>query len=108
MFIVASDLQGMNVTAYTFDAVQTIFVDLLCTPKSSMENHALRVSGHGGGTKRTFIVENYAEDEYGQRATDEATGKHGYTEKERSYFSTGDDNKYVWQSRKFQDRYVKR
>ena len=98
MFIVASDLQGMNVTAYTFDAVQTIFVDLLCTPKSSMENHA----------NRTFIIENYAEDEYGQRATDEATGAHGYTEEERSYFSTGDDNKYVWQSRKFQDRHVKR
>ena len=79
MFIVASDLneaqrerltsslslQGMNVTANTLDAVQTVFVDFFCSPKSSMENPSLRVNGHGGSTNRTFIVEGYA-DEYGQ------------------------------------------
>ena len=45
MFVVASDLseaqrerllQGMDVTAYTFDAVRKVFVKLFCTPKSSM------------------------------------------------------------------------
>ena len=82
MFIVASDLseaqrerltsslslQGVNVTAYTFEAVRTVFVELFCTPKSSMENPSLRVNGHGGSTNRTFIVEDCIEDEFGQWA----------------------------------------
>ena len=28
-------LQGMNVTAYTFESVRIVFVELFCTPKSS-------------------------------------------------------------------------
>ena len=58
MFIVASDLseaqrerlmsalslQGMDVTAYTFEAVRKVFVKLFCTPKSSMENSSRRVN----------------------------------------------------------------
>ena len=41
-------LSGMNVTAYTFDAVKTVFVKLFCTPKTSTENPSLRVNRHGG------------------------------------------------------------
>ena len=66
MLIVASDLNevqrethtrplslwNMKITAYILDAEQTVFVELFCTPKSSMENPALRVSGHGGSTNR--------------------------------------------------------
>ena len=44
-----------------------------------MENPSLFMSGHGGSTNRTFIVEDYPEDEYGQWATDEVTGEQGYT-----------------------------
>ena len=87
MFTVASDLseaqrerltsslsfQGVNVTAYTFEAVRKVFVELFCTPKSSMENPSLRVNGHSGSTSRTFIVEDFFEDEFGQWATDEVT-----------------------------------
>ena len=47
---------------------------------------SLRVRGHGGSTNRTFIVENYAEDEYGQWATDEVFGEQGYIDDERSCF----------------------
>ena len=50
-----------------------------------MENPSLRVSGHGG-TNRTFIVENCAEDEYGQWATDEATGEQGHIDDETQCF----------------------
>ena len=56
----------MNVTVYIFEAVKTVFVELFCTPKSSMENPSLRVSGHGGSTNRTLIVEDYAADEFGK------------------------------------------
>ena len=94
----------MNVTVYTLEAVKTVFVELFCT----MENPSLRVNGQGGSTSRTFIVENYAEDEYGQWAIDEVTGEQGYIEGERSCFWTWDDNEYTWQSRWFKGRQVKR
>ena len=70
MFIVASDLseaererlissvslEGVNVTVYTSEAVNTVFVELFGTPKSSIKNLSLRVNGHGGSTSRTFMV----------------------------------------------------
>ena len=96
MFIVASDLseiqrerltstlslRGMNVPACALEAVPTVFVELFCTPKSSMENPSLRASGHGASMSRTFIIEDYSEDEYGQWATDEVTGEQGYIDDE--------------------------
>ena len=60
----------MNITAYTFEAVKTTFLEWFCTPKSMMENPSLHVSGHVNGMNRTFIVEDYAEDDFGQRAKD--------------------------------------
>ena len=63
----------MTNTAGTRDAVQTVFVDLFCSLKSSMENPSLRVSGHDGSTSTIFIVEDDPEHENGQWATDEAT-----------------------------------
>ena len=79
MFIVVSDVSeaqkrdsqvpfspGTNVPAYTFEAVRTVFLELFCTPKSSIENPSLRVSRHVSSMNRTFIVEDYAEDDFGQ------------------------------------------
>ena len=59
-------LQGVNVTAYTFEALRTVFVELFCSPESWIENPSLRVYRHGGSTSRTFIVEDFVEDEFGQ------------------------------------------
>ena len=115
MFTVASDLseaqrerltssfslQGVDVTAYTFEKVRAVFVDLFCTPRSSMENPLLRVNKHGGSTSRTFIVKDFIEDEFGQWATDEVTGEKGYVDDEGSCFWTWDNKMYAWQSRPF-------
>ena len=68
-------LPGMNVSAYTFEAVRRMFVQLFCTQKSSMENPSLRLSGHGSSMNRTFIVEDHAEDDFGQWAKDGVTGE---------------------------------
>ena len=122
MFIVASDLgeaqkerltsalslKGLNVTVYTLEAVKTVFVELFCSPKSSMDNPSLRVSGHGGSTNRTFIAENFAEDEFGRWATDEVTGEQGYIDDGKSCFWTWDDNEYTLQSRPSKGRQVRR
>ena len=78
----------MNVPAYTFEAVRTVFVELFCTPKSSMENASLRLSGHVSSMNRTWTVEDCAEDDFGQWATDEVTGEQGYIDDERSCFWT--------------------
>ena len=91
----------MNVTENTLVSVKTVFVELFRTPKSSIENPSLRVKGHGGSMNRSFIVEIYAEDEFGQWATDEATGEQGDIDDARQCFWTCDDNECIWQSRPF-------
>ena len=98
----------MNVTAHTLEPVKTVFVELFCSPTSSKENPSLRVSGHGGSRNRTFVVENYPEDVYGQWTTDEVTGEQGCIDDERSCFWTWDDNEHAWQSRQFKGRQVNR
>ena len=67
-------LQGMNVTAYTFETVRTVFVEVFCT---------LHGSGHGSSVNRTFIVEDYAVDQFGQWAKGGVTGEQGYIDDER-------------------------
>ena len=70
-------------------------------------NPSLRVSGHVSSMNRTFIVEGYAEDDFGQWAKDEVTGEQGYVD-ERSFFWTWDDTEGVWQSRPYKGRQLKR
>ena len=68
------------------ESVRTVFVELFCTPKGLMEHPSLRVSGHVSSMNRTFIVEDYAEDDFGQWDTDEVTCEQGYIDDERSCF----------------------
>ena len=119
MFIVASNLseaqrerltsslffQGVNVTAYTFEGVKTVFVELFYTPKSSLENPSLRVNRYGGHTGRTFIVESFIGDEFGQWATYKVTGQQVYVDDDEGLcFWTWDNNEYAWKSRTFWSR----
>ena len=57
---------------------------------------------------RTFIVEDYAEDDFGQWAKDEVTGEQGHIDDERSCFWTWDDTESAWQARPFKGCQVKR
>ena len=101
-------LQGVNVTAFTFVAVRTVFVELFCTPKSSMDNPSLRVNRSGGNIDRTFIVVDCIEDEFGQWATDEVNGEQGYVDDERSCFWTWGNNESAWKPRPFWSRKLKK
>ena len=98
----------MNITAETFEAVRTTFLELFCTPKSSIENPSLRVSGHVSSMNRTFILEDYAEDDFGQFAKKDETGEQGYVDDERSCFWTWDDTGCAWQSRPFMGQVKRR
>ena len=86
------------------EAVRTVFVELFCTPKSSMENHSLRVNKYGSHTSRNFIVKDFIEDEFGQWATDEVTGEQGYVVDDGSCFWTWDNDVYAWRSRSLRTR----
>ena len=91
MLIVASDLSEVqretsrlsvlkvNNTAYTLDAEQTVFVELFCRPKSSMENPSLSCER----TRRQYTQSDQ-----------------GFFDNEKSCFWTWDDNVYAWQSTK--------
>ena len=98
----------MDIPACTFGTARTVFVELFCKPKSLMENPSLRVSGHVSSMNRTFFVEDFTEDEFGQRDKDEVPGEQGYVDDERSCFWTWDDTECAWQSRQFKGRQVKR
>ena len=73
-----------------------------------MENPSLRVSRHVSSMNRTFIVEEYAENDFGQWAKDEVTGEQGIVDDERSCFWTWDDTEGVWQYRPYKGRQLKR
>ena len=103
-----SSLRRMDIPSCTFEAVRELFVELFCTPKNSMENPSLRVSGHVSNMNRTFIVEDNAEDELGQWAKDEVTGEQGNVDDERSCFWAWDDTDCAWQPRPFKGRQVRR
>ena len=66
-----------------------------------MESPSLRVSGHVSSMNRTFIVEDYADDDFGQRVKDEVTDEQDYIDDNRSCFWTWDDTECAWHSRPF-------
>ena len=101
-------LRGNRYPRYTCECARTVFVELFCTPKSSMENPSLRLSGHVSSMNRTFIVEDYVADDFGQLAKGEVTGEQGYIDDERSCFWTWDDTECAWQSRPLKGRQVKK
>ena len=102
-------LVAVNVTSYTFwSSEENISGIFEIRRKSSMENPSLLVSGHVSSLNRTFIVEDYAEDEFGQWAKDEVIGEQGYVDEERSCFWTWDDTECVLQSRPFKGRQMKK
>ena len=64
-------------------------MELFCTQKCSMGNPSLGVNTYAGNTSRTFIVEDFIEDEFGHWATDEVTGEQGYVDDEGSCLDMG-------------------
>ena len=103
-------LQGVDVTAYTFEKVRVALGEMFCTPKSSMKNPSLRTRRFNDPVSRycsfyrTFIVEDGSEEEFGQCATDELTGEEAaLTIKTNVYWSL-DDNHSRLKARPFKSR----
>ena len=60
-----------------------------------MDNPSFRVFVHSGSTSRTFLVEDFVEDEFGQWAMDEVTGQQGSVGDEGSCFWTWNKQQQV-------------
>ena len=54
-----------------------------------MENPSLRMNRYGGSIDRTFIVEDFIEDEFGHSAIDEVTAEQGYVVMKDHVFGHG-------------------
>ena len=68
--------KGIGLQQYTFEHIRECMIELLCVPRSSLENPSYRVSGQG----RTFAVMDYGEidGENGYWAECEETGDEGF------------------------------
>ena len=103
MFTVASNLteaqrdsslsrKGMVITTYTFEAVNTTFLELNLHADKPDAKKSFTPCEWTRQQHAQNLVEEYAEDDCGQLAKDDVTGEQGYIDDERSCF---------WQSRLF-------
>ena len=75
----------MNVTAKTFEALKTVFVELLYTEKLHGESFTPSERTQRQH-QQNLHRKNYAENEFGEWTIDEETGEQGYIGDERSCF----------------------
>ena len=64
----------MNVTVYTLEAVKTVFVELFSTPKK-FNRKPVTLSKRTRRQYEQNLLENFAEDDFGQWTIDEVTGE---------------------------------
>ena len=76
--------------------------------KVRWKNPSLRPSEHGGSTGRTFIVEDYSEDEYRQWAHRWSNWARLRWWRKTVFFGHETAPEYVWQCRPFKGRQLKR
>jgi hypothetical protein len=78
-------LRGIDVPQYTFDNLRTVFIELFCAPRSSLENPMYRPSR----SQRTFCVmeQGELEGDSGYWAEDEESGEVGFVPEYDEIFS---------------------
>ena len=99
-------LRGVTLQQYNFEGVREAMIELLCAPRSSIENPTYRVSGQG----RTFLVQDYGdcEGDKGYWVECEETGENGFLPEFEDVFWTFDEQSCFWQSRPFKGRSLKK
>ena len=95
-----------NVTAKTFEALKTVFVELLYTEKLHGESFTPSERTQRQH-EQNLHRKNDAENEFGEWTIDEENGEQGYIGDERSCFWTWDDKEKTLQSRLSKGRQVR-
>ena len=100
-------LRGVEVQQYTFEGVRTVFIELFCAPRSSLDNPSLRA---GGAANRVFcIMESGEMDQvYGYWCEDDSTGEVGFLPEIEDVFWVFDDMNECWLARRFTGRSLRR
>jgi hypothetical protein len=92
-------IRGIPLQNYTFDLIRTAFLELVCAPRSSLDNPSFRPSSQ----QKTFLVQEYGELEgsTGYWAVEEDTGQEGFVQEFEDIFWTHDEVADAWVARRF-------
>ena len=102
-------MRGTGVHNYTFEGVRTVFIELFCAPRSSLDNPSLRVGGAANNSKAFCIIEDGEMDQvFGYWAEDDQTGETGFLPETEDVFWVYDDTNEVWLARRFIGRSLRR
>jgi len=107
-FSSAMHLQGYRVQDYTYEAVRSMFMELFCAPRSSLENPLLRSTQ--AAHARAFCTFDYGTlyGSTGYWVQDESTNEEGFLDEYQDLFWVYDDQSSAWASYPFQGRKVRK
>ena len=96
---------------YSWDTLRSLFIELFCAPKASLDDPSIRPSldRHYG---RTFFLLSdevgECQGSFGYWVEDEETGLEGFLDEVEDEFWLFDDQTHCWQVRRFGGRKLKR
>ena len=96
--------RGRVLQQYTTAELRTVFIEMFCTTKTSVDNPLMQPTGAGG--RRSFLVfeEGELDGTYGFWAEDEEDGIEGFLDALDDVFWVYDEQNFSWFQRRFQGR----
>ena len=96
--------RGRVLQQYTTTELRTVFIEMFCTTKTSVDNPLMQPTGAGG--RRSFLVfeEGELDGTYGFWAEDEEDGIEGFLDALDDVFWVYDEQNFSWFQRRFQGR----
>ena len=96
--------RGRVLQQYTTTELRTVFIEMFCTTKTSVDNPLMQPTGAGG--RRSFLVldEGELNGTYGYWAEDEEDGTEGFLDALDDVFWVYDEQNFSWLQRRFQGR----
>ena len=100
-------LRNWRIQDYSFDAMRTLFMELLTAPKSSLEDPNIRPRNDFRGGHRSFVVLDDVgelDGHSGYWVEDEETGIEGFVDEIEDVFWVFNDQESSWASARFKGR----
>ena len=96
--------RGRVLQQYTTIELRTVFIEMVCATKTSVDNPLMQPTGAGG--RRSFLVldEGELDGTYGYWAEDEEDGTEGFLDALDDVFWVYDEQNFSWFQRRFQGR----
>ena len=96
--------RGRVLQQYTTTELRTVFIEMFCATKTSVDNPLMQPTGAGG--RRSFLVldEGELDGTYGYWAEDEEDGTEGFLDALDDVFWVYDEQNFSWFQKRFQGR----